>query len=108
MEDQAFAFHWVASRTQRPSDLSKLIYELLSKGITRETAEQAVADLDEENGALRAAQKAIRRVSYTDYSKFNRRLGQHLQRRGFKMDIIRRTLNKIWEDHFLDTPHNER
>lgn len=107
VDDQAFALHWVASRTQRPSGRSKLIYELLSKGIARETAEQAVIDLDEENGALRAAEKVARRVSYTDYSKFNRRLGQHLQRRGFKADTIRHTLNKIREAHFLDTPHNE-
>jgi regulatory protein len=107
VDDPAFAMRWVASRAHRPSGRTKLVNELLAKGITRETAEKAVIDLDEENGALRAAIKAVRGVSYTDYTKFHRRLGQHLHRRGFQTDTIRRTLSKIWEDHFLDTPHNE-
>lgn len=107
VNDQEFAMRWVASRTHRPSGRSKLVNELLAKGITKETAQKAVIDLDEENGALRAAEKAIRGFSYTDYAKFHRRLGQHLYRRGFQTNTIRHTLSKIWEDHFLDTSHNE-
>jgi regulatory protein len=99
LDDAAFARYWADNREEfspRGRRLVKL--ELQRKGLDREIIEQAVAGVDDEAGARRAAEKKLRTLSADDYDTFRRRLGDYLARRGFSYDIIERTVAALWRE----------
>ena len=105
VDDAAFARHWTENRAEfspRGRRLVKL--ELRRKGLDRDTIEQAVAGLDENAGARRAAEKKLRTLPVDDYDTFRRRLGGYLMRRGFNYETVDRTVAALWRERRGEEP----
>ena len=99
IDDAAFAAAWSDSRSRlSPRSASTVKRELLSRGVSADTARSALAGLDDADGALRAARKFSRRLEREDYLSFRRRLWGHLHRRGFHPSIVRPTIARIWKE----------
>lgn len=99
VDDGAFAAFWVDNREAfRPKGRWALSAELRAKGVDGETIEAALAPLDEEESAQRAAEKVLRRYAALDGETFRRRLLGYLQRRGFALDVCRHTVERLWRE----------
>ena len=99
IDDEEFAAAWSDARNRlSPRSANAVKRELLSKGVSVDTARNALAGLDDTDGALRAARKFARRLEGEDYPAFRRRLWGHLHRRGFHPSIARPTIARIWEE----------
>lgn len=99
LDDDAFARFWTETRqTARPRSGRLLAVELRRLGVTKETAEQATADISEEDAAYRAASARLRVLRGLEYPRFRERLGRFLTRRGFAYDVARRTIERCWEE----------
>ena len=110
LDDAAFARAWTENREEFSPRGRRLVkMELRRKGLDRETIEQAVATVDEDAGARRAAEKKLRTLPADDYDTFRRRLWDYLARRGFGYETIERTVAALWrERHDADgTAQNE-
>jgi regulatory protein len=105
LDDAAFARYWAENREEfSPRGRRLVTLELQRKGLDRETIEGAVASLDEDAGARRAAEKKLRSLPADDYDVFRRRLGTYLGRRGFNYDTINRTVALLWRERTGATP----
>jgi regulatory protein len=100
VDDAAFARFWKDNResfSPRSRRLTGL--ELRRKGLPADVIETVVGEIDESDSAYRAAQVKARRLSLSDYQLFRHRLVAYLGRRGFNYDIIRETVNHIWQEY---------
>ncbi|MEW6034355.1 MAG: RecX family transcriptional regulator [Chloroflexota bacterium] len=99
VDDAAFARFWKEGReSSRPRGRRLLKQELRRKGVEGEVIAEAVQDVDEEEGAYRAASKKARTLHGLDERAFFRRLSQFLQRRGYGYDLVRRTVERLWQE----------
>ncbi len=99
MDDQAFARFWRESRERhRPRGVAMIRRELLHLGVEREVVAEALDGMDEEEGAYKAAIKAVNRVGQVDYESFRKRVGGYLYRRGFSPAAIKETMRRVWEE----------
>ncbi len=98
-DDAAFARFWLDTRERfRPRARRLMELELKQKGVDADTITEALADVDDEQGAYQAAQRRIRSLSGLGYADFRRRLGSFLQRRGFSHAVIIRTIDRVWHE----------
>nr|BBH89744.1 regulatory protein RecX [Thermosporothrix sp. COM3] len=101
LNDQQFASFWVENREHfSPRGSYALKNELQQKGVQREIIDTLVDGEQDEERALRAAEKkalSLLRQPGIDYPTFQRRLGSFLQRRGFNYEITMRTVKHFWE-----------
>jgi SOS response regulatory protein OraA/RecX len=67
-------------------------------GVLNDAIEQAVAGMDDDENAYRAALQKTHRGAPADYQSFRRRLGNYLRRRGFNYGIIVHTVDRIWQE----------
>jgi regulatory protein len=108
LNDDEFARLWTESRNNHhPRSAAAIRRELESKGVSREIAEEAVADVDDADGAYRAAAKFSRRLSGAEFQSFHRRLWGHLQRRGYSASVSRQTTTRLWEETVGDSDARE-
>jgi regulatory protein len=99
LDDLAFARYWVENRESfRPRGLRMLRYELRQKGLSDETIAQALADLDEEEDAYRAALRRGRKLTHLDQISFRKKLGAHLLRRGFPYEVVNLAVERTWQE----------
>ena len=99
LNDDEFARLWTESRNNHnPRSAAAIRRELESKGVSRDIAEEAVADVDDTDGAYRAATKFSRRLSGDEFQSFHRKLWGHLQRRGYSASVSRKTTARLWEE----------
>ena len=99
VDDSQFANLWKESRDAHRQRSAFLIRrELLAKGVSRDVATQAVADMDEAGAAYRAGEKFARRLYDADFQKFSARLRGHLLRRGFNYSISRDVVSRLWSE----------
>ncbi|MBI4203030.1 MAG: regulatory protein RecX [Chloroflexi bacterium] len=99
IDDDAYAREWRRSREERrPRSAALVRRELLERGVPQEMAEAAVEGMDDGDNALRAAQRHLNRVVSLDYPVFYRRLTAYLRRRGFPQDVVRHTVQRVWEE----------
>jgi regulatory protein len=109
LDDAAFAAYWVEQReTFKPRSRLALSQELREKGIARQVIEAAVADVDEVAAAERAGEKRARRWRQLPYEEFRKKMGGYLQRRGFRYDVTKATIDKIWEKYGSEQSTSER
>lgn len=100
IDDVAFAAFWRDSRTHfNPKSKRVLATELKLKGITGETIENMLAEVDDEDSAYRLALKKSKALALCDYDSFRRRLCAMLSRRGYSYNVIDRTVKRIYEEH---------
>ncbi len=100
VDDTAFARFWKENResfSPRSRWLTRL--ELQRKGLDGDTIEQVVDEVDDSDSAYRAALSRANRLSPSDYQSFRRRLGEHLGRRGFRYDVIKDTVERVWNEY---------
>jgi regulatory protein len=99
VNDNAFAEFWAENRdsfSPRSQWLTGL--ELRRKGVDEEIINQVVGTMNDEDSAYRAARKKARNLPRDDYQSFHRRLGEHLQRRGFGYEVINGTVSRLWNE----------
>jgi len=109
LDDEAFAAYWVEQReTFKPRSRLALRQELREKGVARRVIDAAVAGVDEYASAERAAEKRARRWEHLPYDEFRKKMGGYLKRRGFRYDVTKTTIEKIWETHEPEQPPTER
>ena len=99
VDDADFARFWTENRDSfSPRSRWLTGQELRRKGVSEEIITQAVGTLDDEDSAYRAAWKKARNLPRHDFQNFRRRLGEHLQRRGFSYGIIKTTVDRLWNE----------
>ena len=98
LDDSRFAQMWVDSRQQsRPKSKKAIKQELLSKGISEHTAEQAVSDIYDLENAFVCVKKKIRSMTGLEKEQFYKKLEGHLQRRGFSFSVSKTAIRQGWE-----------
>ena len=104
IDDVAFAHYWRDNRLSfRPRSRRLIKLELRQKGVATETANEVVADLDDEDAAYEAGLKKARVLSGLDYSEFHRYLSDHLRRRGFDYGTIGSAVARLWQERQPDS-----
>ncbi len=99
LDDEAFARFWTETREATSPRSRRLIRgELLLKGVRSETAAAAVAGVEDEDAAYRAASRRLRSLPLDDFESFRSRLGGILIRRGFSYEVTRRTVERCWQE----------
>lgn len=105
LDDAAFALAFVRSRLLGPgSSRVRIIQELARKGVSRDDAERAIAELQQTEGVdpltsiHRIAEKKWRALASLDEFTRRRRLYGFLARRGFNPDEIRSALAQLGEE----------
>ena len=101
VDDASFARFWSDNRAQfSPRGRFMLKTELRGKGVDPRIIEEVTGDIDEEEGAYRAARRKATVLREREYHVFRRRLGDFLRRRGFGYEVINQTIERVWrEDH---------
>lgn len=100
IDDQRFARQWGQFKINKKKlGRNRLFLELLNKGIDRETLENIVNSLYENNSeeklAAECAQKKWETLKGVEEKKKKQRLAQYLQKRGFSADIICQSLKTL-------------
>jgi regulatory protein len=104
IDDVAFACYWRDNRLSfRPRSRRLIKLELRQKGVAAETANEVVADLDDESAAYEAGLKKARVLSGLDYREFRRYLSDHLRRRGFDYGTIDSAVARLWQERQPDS-----
>lgn len=102
VDDAEFARFWVQNREQfKPMGARRLRYELLQKGVDRETAQQVIEDTlpeQEDDNAMRVARSKLRALAGADYPTFRRRLGGFLSRQGYDWETSSRVIKQLWSE----------
>ena len=103
LDDTAFARFWTETRqASRPRSRRLLANELRRRGVAQSTAEEATAEISDEEAAYQAASRRLRSLGGLEYRRFRERLGGFLTRRGFSYDVSRHTIDRCWAE--LDQP----
>jgi regulatory protein len=99
VSDAAFAGEWVENRQAfRPRSAAALRVELRRRGVADEAIGAAVAQVDDEQAALAAAARLVRRLDDPSYDSFRQRLGSYLARRGFDHGTIALVVKRMWDE----------
>jgi regulatory protein len=99
VDDLHFARAWVENRSDfRPRSAFALKAELLRKGVSRPAIDEALAGFSDEEAALAAARKILRRFEARESLPLDRQLYSYLQRRGFGHDTISAVVRRVVAD----------
>ena len=77
---------------------NKIKQNLYNKGISIESINEAISEIDKDiefENAMYLAKKRYERVKNEDKRKIYQKISQHLAYKGFDYDIIKRVLNKL-------------
>ena len=98
LDDREFARYWVANRLQfKPRGARALRHELWEKGVPTSIIADALANLDEEGAARKAAEVGARRLAHLEPRDFRQRLGTYLARRGFSYAVVEPLIEEMLE-----------
>ncbi|MEJ2013164.1 MAG: RecX family transcriptional regulator [Anaerolineales bacterium] len=96
VDDVAFARTWVENRlTFRPRSARALRIELKRKGVPSEAIEQALDGFEEEQAAVLAAEKGVRKYRHLSDEVARKRLMAYLVRRGFNYSVVKQALKQV-------------
>lgn len=102
IRDEKFAHAWVKKRQRsKPRSRKMMRRELLEKGIDETTVDrtlESINDTQEEQLALRAAQKQVKRYKSLEHQVAKRRLYAFLLRRGFGYETIQKIVKSVLRD----------
>lgn len=99
LDDAAFARFWTETRqAYRPRSRRLAEGELRRRGIGREDAEAATAEISDEEAAYEAARRRLAALAGLEYGRFRERLGGFLTRRGFSYGVARGTIDRCWAE----------
>ena len=101
VDDEAFARDWAASRARSQLGRSRIMQELRMKGISQETAEAALDEVDEDESdeaAAALARKLLKRYSSeADERKAMQKLLAAMARRGYGYEASKRAVETALE-----------
>jgi len=98
VDDRAFALNWTLDRVTFKQKSRVIIRrELLQKGIDPEIANLVVADINDEDNALKAGIKKARLLGNNNFLEFSRRLGPYLGRRGYSGEVVHKVISLLWD-----------
>ena len=111
INDQRFALQWGQYKINKKKLGRKRLYlELLGKGIEKDTIEETLIALYEDNPemdlAAQCAQKKWATLKGIEKEKKKQRLAQYLQRRGFSSDIIYKSLKTLTDSDDINITHS--
>ncbi len=99
LDDADFARTYVELRDRTsPRGRRALRSELVTRGIEQRAADEHLVGLDEADAAYRAASRRARSLPALPFAAFQRRLGDHLLRRGFTHETARAAVLRLWEE----------
>ncbi|MBE9501797.1 MAG: RecX family transcriptional regulator [Dehalococcoidia bacterium] len=99
VDDVAFAQFWMENRESfSPRSKRMLKLELRRKGIDSDVIADVVGEIDDEEGAYRAAGRRARSWAKEDYNNFRLKLGAFLRRRGFSYEVANRAVERLWQE----------
>ncbi len=99
LDDAAFARFWTDTRqAAQPRSRCLLRSELWRRGVPHDVAEEATAEVADDEAAYEAASRRLRALHGLEYSKFRERLGRFLTSRGFSYGVARRTIERCWAE----------
>lgn len=99
VDDAAFARFWVENREMsKPRSERGLRFELRQKGVADDVITTALSEINEDDSAYRAALERAHRIPHTDKQVFAKRLGSFLARRGFTYNVVRETVDRLWDE----------
>lgn len=108
IDDEAYARAFVESRGRTSPRSRRLIAaELRTKGVGRQVADEATAEVDEREAAYRAAARRTRSLTKASFSEFRRRLGDFLVRRGFDYETTEETVSRLWGESRHEEPESQ-
>ncbi len=103
VDDPRFAQEWVRNRSEfRPRGRRALRMELRQKGISNDTIDDALRDLDEEELAYKAAAQQYRKYARLEWPDFRAKMTAFLARRGFPYAVAASVTQKIWSEERAD------
>lgn len=109
LNDKRFADRWVENRSEfRPRGARALKFELQRKGLSQETIDLALQELDEEELAYKAAIKQSRKLSKLDWAEFRKKMYAHLVQRGFSYETISPVVQRAWNEKHQNPHDNEK
>lgn len=101
LDDETFAREWAASRTRSQMGKTRIMQELLKKGIDRETAQMAMEEIDQEEkdeAATALACRLIRRHwDEEDKRRAMNKILMAMARRGYGYEDSRRAIQQAME-----------
>jgi regulatory protein len=108
LNDEQYAGNWIENKSLYKPRSKKLIrFELQQKKIDQEIIEEVVNRMEPEDQlALRAAEKYIRRIENLDEITFKRRFSGFLLRRGFSYSTTKSIVDEYWEKRSQYTTEN--
>jgi regulatory protein len=99
VDDQRFAQAWVENRSEfHPRSRRALAVELQRKGLTDETVQQAVDEIDDTELAYQAASKYARRLEGLEWPDFRQKMYAFLGRRGFGYGTSAEAARRVWAE----------
>jgi regulatory protein len=99
LDDAEFAHTYVDLRNgSNPRSRRLLAAELRARGVGKGAVEAPLSEVDEADAAYRAASRKARQISDVSFVDFQRRVGDHLLRRGFGFGLVRETVRRVWEE----------
>ena len=101
LDDAAFAVQWRNSRERRrPKGRRAIAMELRRLGVDKEVIESTLEELDETDGARRAALKPATRLveKGCTHETFRKKIGDLLLRRGFNYGTVIETVEELWKE----------
>lgn len=111
LDDRAFAEYWIGNRERfKPRGRYALRYELRQKGVPGEIVDALLEEVDETDGAYRAALQRLDRWQRLDRDTLYRKMSAYLQRRGFGYAVIQQVWERILAEgvaHELDLEESE-
>jgi regulatory protein len=108
LDDAEFARTYVELRDRTsPRGRRALRFELITRGIEHRSADEHLGDLDEADAAYRAASRRVRSLPALPLADFQRRLGDHLLRRGFTHETARAAVRRLCEERHGAAPDDE-
>ena len=105
VDDVRFAEAFIASKVaSKPIGKRELERKLREKGVSKETASQALSDVSNDETqiefALQAAEIKIRSLKRYELKKRREKLVAFLARRGFDWDVIRKVVRKMFDGDY--------
>ena len=99
LDDAAFARFWAETRQQsRPRSRWLMASELRRRGVAQSTAEEATADISDEEVAYQVASRRVQALRGLEHHHFRERLGRFLTSRGFSYDVARHIIERCWAE----------
>jgi len=98
-DDLAFARFWKDNRLSfRPRSSRLIRKELREKRVAVDIIEEVTGDIDDDQIAYKLGSGRMSSLAGLDYAQFRRRLASYLTYRGFSYEVVRRTVNLLWQE----------